>query len=214
MVDSKKGGKLRRKLDNGEITPQQALVMALNHPMRVRILTILTERPASPKQLEDLGIDSLTMVAYHCRQLWELRQIEVVEELQKRGAVEHIYRAVNAPIFSNPDWEKFDPIVRRAISAYGVDEIFRDVNAALGAGSFDASTQRHLSRAPSMMLDERAFLEAAAVQNEALERILGIQEEAEERMEEADEKAKAEFFPVTAAMACFMMPVPESDPAE
>lgn len=51
-----------------------------------------------------------------------------------------MYRATNRPLFSNSDWENFDPKVRRAISAFGVDEIFKDVHEALSSGTFDAST--------------------------------------------------------------------------
>lgn len=200
----KKVGKLRAKLDSEEITPQEALVMALNHRLRVTLLTIYTERPASPSELEDLKVDTLSNLAYHTRVLWELRQIEIVDEVQRRGATEHVYRAINIPLFSNPNWEKFDPKVRRAISAYGVDEIFKDVNAALTAGTFDASTKRHLSRAP-LNLDHRGWLEANAVQNEALERILEIGQEAKERIEESGEVP----VPAVSAMACFEMPPSE-----
>lgn len=200
MVRDRKG-KLRERLDRGEISPQQAAVMALNHPLRVTLLTILTERPASPSQIEDAGVDTLSNVAYHCRVLHELRQIEIVDEIPRRGALEHIYQAVNPPIFSNPDWEKFDPKVRRAVSAYGVDEIFKDVNEALTAGTFDGSTKRHLSRA-LLSLDHKGWLEANAVQNEALARIMAINEEAQDRIAESGEVP----IPAVSAMACFQMP--------
>jgi len=199
MVEGKKG-KLEARLDSGQMTPQQAAVMALNHPLRVTLLTILTERPASPSQLEDAGVDSLSNVAYHCRVLHELRQIEIVEEVPRRGAMEHVYRALHRPLFSNPDWESFDPKVRRAISAFGVDEIIKDIQEALTTGTFDASTKRHLSRA-RLDLDHQGWLEANAVQNEALERILTIAGEAEKRMRETGEVP----VPAVSAMACFQM---------
>lgn len=204
MVEGKKG-KLEARLASGQMTPQQAAVMALNHPLRVTLLTILTERPASPSQLEDAGVETLSNVAYHCRVLRELRQVEIVEETPRRGAMEHVYRAINRPLFGNPDWEKFDPKVRRAISSYGVDEIFKDVNEALTAGTFDASTKRHLSRA-RLDLDHQGWLEANAVQNEALEQILTIAEEAGERIAESGEVP----VPSVSAMACFQMPRAES----
>lgn len=202
----KKFGKLRAKLDSGAMSAQEAAVTALNHRLRVTLLTIYTERPASPSDLEDLGVDTLSNLAYHTRVLWELRQIEIVDEIQRRGATEHVYRAINIPLFSNPDWEKFDPKVRRAISSYGVGEIFKDVSSALTAGTFDTSTKRHLSRA-RLSLDQRGWLEANAVQNEALERILEIAEEADGRLQETGEA------PVSAvsAMACFQMPPRETE---
>lgn len=197
-------GKLRARLDSGEINQQEAAVMALNHPLRVKLLTRYADGPTSPSQLEDAGVDTLSNLAYHSRVLHELRQIEIVDEIPRRGAMEHIYRAVNRPHFSNPGWERFDPRVRRAISAHGIDEIIKNIQTALSAGTFDASTKRHLSRAP-LNLDRRGWLEVNAVQNEALERILEIAEEARERIDETGEPP----IPATSAMACFQMPSEE-----
>lgn len=203
MVGKKgqKPGRLREKLDRGEISPQEAAVMALNHPLRVKLLTKYADAPTSPSKLEDAGLDTLSNIAYHSRVLYELRQLEILDEIPRRGALEHVYRAINRPLFSNPDWEGFDPKVRGAISANGIEEIFNDVHTALTAGTFDASTKRHLSRAP-LSLDHRGWLEANAVLNEALERVLEIQEESNERTAETDEVP----IPAISAMACFQMP--------
>lgn len=203
MVDKKtqSAGKLRAKLDEGEITPLEAAVMALNHRLRRKLLTRYSDSPASPSQLEEEGLGTLSNIAYHSRVLNELRQIEIAEENPRRGALEHVYRAVNRPLFSNPKWEEFPARVRRAISAHGVDEIFDDVHAALTAGTFDASTKRHLSRVP-LDLDRRGWLEVNAVQNEALERIMEIQGEATDRITETGEVP----VPAISAMACFQMP--------
>lgn len=211
MVDKKvqKPGRLRTKLDSGEMSPQEAAVMALNHPLRVKLLTKYADAPTSPSQLEDAGVDTLSNVSYHTRVLHELRQLEIVDEIPRRGALEHVYKTINRPLFSNPDWEGFDRQVRRAISAHGVEEIFDDIHAALTAGTFDASTKRHLSRAP-LSLDHRGWLEANAVQNEALERILEIQEQSNERTSETEEVS----IPAISVMACFQMPQDEPEPAD
>jgi DNA-binding transcriptional ArsR family regulator len=53
----------------------QRMVRALSHPLRVRILEILSERVASPNDLSaELGV-------------------ELVDTAQRRGATEHFYRA-------------------------------------------------------------------------------------------------------------------------
>jgi hypothetical protein len=96
VVKGKKGS-LRERLDSGEISLQEAAVMALNHPLRVKLMTRYADSPASPSQLEDAGLDTLSNLAYHSRVLHELRQIEIVDEIPRRGALEHIYRAVNPP---------------------------------------------------------------------------------------------------------------------
>ncbi len=78
-------------------TPDDAidhrLVRALSHPVRVRILEILSERVASPNDLsEELGVE-LSHVAYHTRTLGRCGCLELVDTAQRRGATEHFYRA-------------------------------------------------------------------------------------------------------------------------
>jgi DNA-binding transcriptional ArsR family regulator len=69
------------------------LVRALSHPLRVRILEVLSERVASPNELSaELGVD-LSTVAYHTRTLDRCGCLELVDTARRRGATEHFYRA-------------------------------------------------------------------------------------------------------------------------
>jgi DNA-binding transcriptional ArsR family regulator len=70
------------------------VVKALGHPTRVRILGVLRERElVSPVELStELGVP-LGTVGYHVRRLEELGFIELARRTQRRGAVEHHYRA-------------------------------------------------------------------------------------------------------------------------
>ena len=62
------------------------LIRALGHPIRVRALTILNERVASPNELaRQLGAH-LGSVSYHVRILLELGAIELVKTEPRRGA--------------------------------------------------------------------------------------------------------------------------------
>ncbi len=191
-------GKLADKMAAGEITPQEALVKALDHPLRLRILVLLTERSASPNEMSSLFDNPLGNCAYHTRVLEELRQVEIVAEEQRRGATEHFFRSINRPLFNEPDWEKFEPKVRQAISAFGVDAIFEDAADALRTGTFDARTDRHLSRTP-LLLDEDGWQEAKAIQDRALDALLEVQAKSADRMTKSKESA----IRTLAAMACF-----------
>jgi DNA-binding transcriptional ArsR family regulator len=69
------------------------LVRALSHPLRVRILEVLSERVASPNDLSgELDVE-LGAVAYHTRTLDRCGCLELVDTAQRRGATEHYYRA-------------------------------------------------------------------------------------------------------------------------
>jgi predicted ArsR family transcriptional regulator len=74
----------------------QRLAKALSHSLRARALTLIAEGTAcSPKAIAGaLGLD-VRQVAYHVRVLRKLGCIELAGTQQRRGAVEHIYRAVD-----------------------------------------------------------------------------------------------------------------------
>jgi DNA-binding transcriptional ArsR family regulator len=83
-----------------------ALVKALAHPMRVRVLSRLNEVVASPKELAtEFGV-SLPMLSYHFRVLADIGAIELVSETSVRGAIEHHYRATTRAFFSDEDWRE------------------------------------------------------------------------------------------------------------
>lgn len=181
----RKAAKRKRKVGK---TPQQVLVKALNHPVRVKALTILTERTASPKEISEQIDAPLSNVSYHVRVLDELGLIEIREEENVRGSVAHFYRAVERPLIDNPDWEKLDPNVRSAFSGYVIETLMSDAAKSLAAGTFDRREDRHLTRTP-LLLDERGWNRVAAIQIKALDQILKEQAAAAARLGGSAEEA-------------------------
>lgn len=187
----------KRKRQVGK-TPQEVLVKALNHPIRVKALTILTERIASPKEISDVLEAPLSNVSYHVRVLDELGLIEIMEEESVRGSVAHFYKAVERPLIDNPDWEQLDPKVRSAFSGYVIETLMSDAAKSLAAGIFDRREDRHLSRTP-LLLDERGWRRIVAIQAKALDDILKVQGDAAARMN----GSKEEGIHVITGMVCF-----------
>lgn len=72
----------------------QALIEALGHPVRRRLLRRYLESTArlSPKELADSERLSLSLVGYHVRRLQKLGAVELVGDRQRRGARQHFYR--------------------------------------------------------------------------------------------------------------------------
>ena len=75
----------------------QGIITALGHPLRARILTVLDDEEASPKELAARFEEKLGNVSYHVRILLGLGLIELVRETPRRGAVEHHYRSMPRP---------------------------------------------------------------------------------------------------------------------
>src|SRR3954451_8545985 len=109
------------------------IAKALSHPMRAWILGILDERVASPNEIAEMIDERLPNVSYHVRALLELECIELVSTAQRRGAIEHYYRAVKRPFFSDRDWKKLPKSARQSISDKALQGIWADVSDAVRA---------------------------------------------------------------------------------
>lgn len=191
----RKVGKRKRKVGR---SPQEVLVKALNHPVRVKALTILTERTASPKEISELIEMPLSNVSYHVRVLDELGLVEIREEESVRGSVAHFYKAVERPLIDNADWEKLNPAVRGAFSGYVIETLMSDAAGSLAAGVFDRRQDRHLSRTP-LLLDEKGWRRVSSIQARALEKILEEQAAASTRLSSSKENG----ISAVAGMTCF-----------
>jgi DNA-binding transcriptional ArsR family regulator len=141
------------------------LAKALSHPMRGRILSILNERVASPNEIAEMIDERLPNVSYHVRALQSLGCIELVSTAQRRGAIEHYYRALVRPLFSDRDWKRLPPSARQAISDVGLQMIWADTSEAMTTGTFEKRSDRHLSRTP-LSLDEEGWREVNALLGE------------------------------------------------
>jgi hypothetical protein len=125
--------------------------------------------------------EPLQNVSYHVRVLQSLGCIELVRTAQRRGAIEHFYRAVMRPFFSDRDWELLPTSARHAISDVVLQMVWDDAARALRTGTFDSRDGRYLTRTP-LALDETGWAELNDLLGEVLERALDIQAESAERI--------------------------------
>jgi DNA-binding transcriptional ArsR family regulator len=101
---------------------------ALANPLRLEALAIFAERKASPKEVtEELG-GKLPGVSYHVRVLEEYGLIEQVEEIPRRGAVEHFYEAVDSSVLP-PGMAT--PLIVDDAGAEKIERLRRDFGEAL-----------------------------------------------------------------------------------
>jgi DNA-binding transcriptional ArsR family regulator len=138
------------------------IAKALSHPMRARILVILNEGVASPNEIAERIDERLPNVSYHVRALLELGCIELVDTAQRRGAIEHYYRAILRPVFTDRDWKRIPRSARQAISDTALKIVWEDVAEAIEAGTFDSRPERYLTHHP-MVLDDQGWSEMTAV---------------------------------------------------
>jgi DNA-binding transcriptional ArsR family regulator len=155
-------------------------VKALSHPLRVRILALLQERTASPRELAEWLDATLGTVSYHVRTLHDFGLIELVRTSQVRGAIAHHYRAKVRPRVSDEAWAAAAPIVKQAAVGAALQTVDDYARASAAGGGFDRG-EAHLSRT-NMRLDAKGWQQAAR----ACEKLLGdlnkVEEAAEKRL--------------------------------
>lgn len=162
------------------------LAKALAHPLRARILVVLNERVASPNEMAELLDERLPNVSYHVRALVDLECIELVRTAQRRGAIEHYYRALKRPFFSDRDWKRLPRSARQALADLGLQLIWDDVSQAIEAGTLDARPEMHVSRSP-LVLDERGWGEMSDALAALLTEAERITKRSTERLEKSAE---------------------------
>jgi DNA-binding transcriptional ArsR family regulator len=129
---------------------EASVLKALGHPLRMRLLTFVTESgEASPVEMARAFDVPLATVSHHTRVLRDLGYIELSRTEQRRGAVEHYYRAVMSPFLDDEQWDMLSVPVRRRVSAQLLRQVFKDAATAGESGGFDAAGA-HIAR---LMLD-------------------------------------------------------------
>jgi DNA-binding transcriptional ArsR family regulator len=174
------------------------LAKALSHPMRTRILTILNEQVASPNEIAEMIGERLPNVSYHVRALHDLGCIELVRTAQRRGAIEHYYRALQRPFFSDRDWKRLPRSARQAVADVILQMIWDDTSTAIKAGTFESRSDRHLSRSP-LVLDQQGWGEL----NQLLAKALGDAEDIAAESGKRLAKSDAPEIPTLLVMMCF-----------
>jgi hypothetical protein len=97
-----------------------------------------------------------------------------------RGAVEHYYRAVVRPVFTDEDWAELPMSIRKSLAGAVLAEIADDISAAAGQGGFDRD-EVHLSRTP-LTLDRKGWQDLNELLQGIYERALEIQAESASRL--------------------------------
>ena len=155
-------------------------VRAVAHPLRIRILAILQERSANPKQLAEWLDASLGVVSYHVRTLHGLGVIELVDETRVRGAIAHHYRARERPKVTNEAWSRASPMAKQAAADAALQMIHDLASHSAAAGGFDGE-KAHLSRT-SMRLDARAYAQLSDACAKLLDKAHKLERESAQRI--------------------------------
>jgi hypothetical protein len=186
----------RASRESGEVpTGLQAMALAMNHPLRVKILYAMNgpERRQSASDIALATGGDVRRLSYHMRELAAIGFIEQIDERPVRGALEKIYAPKQR---LDVEWSLLPPAAKAALAASTLGLGVRALGAAIDSGDFGKRDDAVLSQS-TLWADERGAIEALAVLYQAAERLVGIETETKARLEENGEQG----FPVSYLMA-------------
>jgi DNA-binding transcriptional ArsR family regulator len=156
-----------------------AVMKALSHPLRARILAVLEERVASPVELARMLELPVENVSYHVQTLAQLGMVNLVRETRRRGAIEHHYEATMRPVITDAEWREAPRLLKRSVIAAVVERLGADIVEAAPRGGFDRANI-HATRT-ELALDARAWDELSAALEQILTKALRLEAEAARR---------------------------------
>jgi DNA-binding transcriptional ArsR family regulator len=187
-----------------------AMMRALAHPMRVRILSRMNapKRRLSPTGFcDETGLE-LSKVSYHFRCLARVGLIREVEQIPVRGSTKHVYVAEDRTEAWSREYESLPEAVRQAFAATALREGVEAVGRSIDAGVFDSRKGSHLSW-DSMWVDDKGWERLTTLFDRTLKEAFAIRDQCAARMPRPiDEGAwVASYF-----MSAFPSPPPPDEP--
>ena len=155
------------------------LVKALAHPIRMKILNILDERMATPKELAEILGLPLENVSYHVRTLKDFGFIKLEKTRQVRGAVEHHYKVAARPRIGDKLWADTPRVVQEAMVDASLTTLVDLVGQAALQGGFDFPSAQAVRY--SLVLDEQGLEEASALLAGTYDKLDAISEKSRKR---------------------------------
>jgi hypothetical protein len=170
-----KGNKPRQRLDG-------RIENSIKDVVRIDLLRILSERPASPRELAEILERDVNDILGHVVELWADNCIEAVAEDEPRGEeADRRYRT--APPFRVDDWEVqgFSLAERERLNVAVLQGIVIEALGARRSGSLDSRDDAHLSY-KLLKLDDRGWRELVALLLRTLKEAETIEDGSRERL--------------------------------
>jgi hypothetical protein len=137
-VEDKGRGKRKKRAGQSGKSVEQLVGFTLNHKTRVHILTVLYEGTFTAKQVADMIDEPLSKVSNHVREMLDGGSIEIVKTEIVRNAVQHWYRAVKMPYYSEEDVAAMPPGQRQVTAGLIVQSMAAEMVAGLWAGKMNS----------------------------------------------------------------------------
>jgi hypothetical protein len=118
---------------------EEVVAYAVGHRIRVHILIVLNEGTYTTAQIAQLIEEPLNNVSNHIRELVDAGSIELAKTEQKGNLLQHYYRAVEMPFYTEEEAAAMTPEQRQVTAGLVVQSMIAEVMAGLWAGKMTDS---------------------------------------------------------------------------
>jgi hypothetical protein len=195
MSSADKNDKPKKKRGSiAALKMDRRLMRAMTHPIRIQVLSEINKPGVqlSPVRFAENAALPLQNVHYHFKELEKFGCIEIAEEIPRRGAVEHVYRASRRVLFDSEEWAELPAIFKAGTAGQALTDYLLAAREAIEEGTFEGRDDSHLTWT-TLRLDERGWCEGSSILAEALDKLLALEEEAAPRIAEGAEELDATF---------------------
>lgn len=161
------------------------------HPLRAAVLRYLhSHGTAYPKQVADALEEDVSDVSYHMKRLAELGCAELIALEPVRGAVRHVYRAVEGHLVEAADWRALPDEVKESNVVECGELVFSDLQTALKAGTIARPDDENFAviHFPMRGLDRQGLKEVVEISERAYREAEEVPGRCMERMKESGEE--------------------------
>lgn len=113
---------------------EEVVGYALGHRTRIHILLVLNEGTYTSAQIARIIGEPVNNVSNHVRELLDAGSIEIAKTEPKGNVLQHYYRAVEMPFYSDEEAEAMTQEQRQVTAGLVVQSALAEVMAALWAG--------------------------------------------------------------------------------
>jgi DNA-binding transcriptional ArsR family regulator len=128
-VTAKPGRAGQRKKGIGDVVSY-----AVSHPTRIHVLVVLHHGTYTAAQIAQIIDEPLNNVSNHIRELVDAGSIEIARTEQKGNIVQHYYRGVEMPFYTDEDVAAMTPQQRQVSAGLVVQSMAAEAMAALRTG--------------------------------------------------------------------------------
>jgi DNA-binding transcriptional ArsR family regulator len=124
---------------------EERVAFAVGHRTRVYVLTLLNEGVYSPEQLARIIGEPVGNVSHHIKQLLDADSIELAKTEPVRNTLQHFYRAVEMPFYTDEEIAAMTPEERQAIIGLTLQCLIAEIMTAFWSGKMQGDPRLWLS---------------------------------------------------------------------